>query len=53
MVGSCSNKTLISRVQQYNPEAAGIKEHHMLRAIPQQQIDLVTEGPKFPQNPGY
>jgi len=47
-------KTLVSRVQQYNPEATpGIKPYHILRPIPQQQIDLVTEGPKFPQNPGY
>ncbi|MGB8191356.1 MAG: RagB/SusD family nutrient uptake outer membrane protein [Chitinophagaceae bacterium] len=47
-------KTLVDRVKKYNTEAAaGIKETHMLRPIPQQQIDLVTEGPKFPQNPGY
>jgi starch-binding outer membrane protein, SusD/RagB family len=46
-------KTLIARIQQYNPEAAGVQPHHILRPIPQQQIDLVTEGPKFPQNPGY
>lgn len=47
-------KTLVSRVQQYNPEgAAGVQSYNMLRPIPQNQIDLVTEGPKFPQNPGY
>lgn len=47
-------KTLVSRVRQYNPEAAtGIQDYHVLRPIPQAQIDLVTEGPKFPQNPGY
>jgi hypothetical protein len=46
-------KTLVSRIQQYNPEAAAVQSFHMLRPIPQQQIDLVTEGPKFPQNPGY
>jgi hypothetical protein len=47
-------QTLLSRVQLYNPEAAaGIKPYHVLRPIPQQQIDLVTEGPKFPQNTGY
>ena len=47
-------QTLVSRVQQYNSEAAaGIKPYHILRPIPQQQIDLVTEGPKFPQNQGY
>ena len=47
-------KTLLSRIAQYNPEAnAGIQPFHVLRPIPQQQIDLVTEGPKFPQNQGY
>lgn len=47
-------KTLVARVKQYNPEgAAGVQDYNMLRPIPQQQIDLVTEGPAFPQNPGY
>jgi starch-binding outer membrane protein, SusD/RagB family len=47
-------KTLVARVQQYNPEgAAGVQPYNMLRPIPQSQIDLVTEGPKFPQNQGY
>lgn len=47
-------KTLVARVQQYNPEgSAGVQSYNMLRPIPQQQIDLVTEGPPFPQNPGY
>lgn len=26
---------------------------YMLRPVPQTQIDLVTQGPTFPQNPGY
>jgi len=47
-------KTLVQRVQLYNPEgAAGVQPYNMLRPIPQSQIDLVTEGPKYPQNPGY
>jgi hypothetical protein len=48
-------KSLLTRVAAWNPIEAGtnIKSHHVLRPIPQQQIDLVTEGPKFPQNPGY
>lgn len=47
-------KTLVDRVKQYNPEAAaGIQPYHVLRPIPQMQIDLVTEGPRFPQNPSY
>ena len=45
---------LVQRVQAYNPEgAAGVQPFNMLRPIPQSQIDLVTEGPPFPQNPGY
>ena len=47
-------KTLVARVQLHNTEgAAGVQAYNMLRPIPQQQIDLVTEGPAFPQNPGY
>jgi len=47
-------KSLVARVQTWNPEgSAGVQPFNMLRPIPQQQIDLVTEGPPFPQNPGY
>jgi hypothetical protein len=47
-------KKLVDRVKQYNPEGAGgVLDINRLRPIPQQQIDLVTEGPTFPQNPGY
>lgn len=46
---------LIERVKKYNPQAAPfIKAHHVLRPIPQLQIDR-AEGTStgFPQNPGY
>jgi hypothetical protein len=47
-------KKLVDRVQLYNPEAGtGVQAYNMLRPIPQPHIDLVTEGPKYPQNPGY
>ena len=47
-------QTLVQRVQLYNTEAGGgVQSFNMLRPIPQSQIDLVTEGPKYPQNPGY
>jgi hypothetical protein len=58
-------KTLLSRVKTYiiDPPVAApgipkrtvnIKDFHVLRPIPSSsQIDLVTTGPKFPQNPGY
>ncbi len=47
-------QSLVRRVTEWNPEAAPyIKSFHVLRPIPQQEIDLVTEGPAFPQNEGY
>lgn len=47
-------RSLVRRVSAWNPEAAPyIKDFHMLRPIPQSQIDRTVEGPKFPQNPGY
>jgi hypothetical protein len=47
-------RSLVTRVKAWNPEAAPyIKDFHMLRPIPQSQIDRVTAGPPFPQNPGY
>lgn len=37
-----------------NPEAAPyVQAFDVLRPIPQREIDLVTEGPSFPHNPGY
>ncbi|WP_336517658.1 RagB/SusD family nutrient uptake outer membrane protein [Pollutibacter soli] len=47
--------SLLTRVAAWNPVEAGtnIKPFHVLRPIPQDQIDRVTEGPVFPQNPGY
>jgi starch-binding outer membrane protein, SusD/RagB family len=46
--------TLLTRVTTWNTQAAPyIKDFHKLRPIPQDQIDRVTEGPKFPQNLGY
>ncbi|MEO5996661.1 MAG: RagB/SusD family nutrient uptake outer membrane protein [Chitinophagaceae bacterium] len=48
-------KTLANRVAAYNADAAaGFKStRDLLRPIPQSQIDLVTEGPAYPQNPGW
>jgi len=53
-------KTLVSRVKAYNAQgAASVQDFHMLRPIPQAQMDAVTNkttgvDPKgFWQNPGY
>jgi hypothetical protein len=53
-------KTLASRLNSWNKLEAYPKystsnpaDAFMLRPVPQTQIDLVTQGPAFPQNPGY
>ena len=45
---------LLERVKLYNPQATGIQPFHVLRPIPQNQIDR-AEGNQagFPQNEGY
>jgi len=49
-----STQLLVSRVTALNAEAAPyVQAFDVLRPIPQREIDLVTEGPIFPQNPGY
>jgi hypothetical protein len=46
---------LIERVKQHNPQAApNIQDFHVLRPIPQNQIDRAEGGAaSFPQNAGY
>ncbi len=42
----------LNRIRTHNPPAApNVQAYHMLRPIPQQQIDRTTN--HFPQNPGY
>jgi hypothetical protein len=45
---------LIERVKLYNPEArANIQEMHLVRPIPTNMIDRITNKEEFKQNPGY
>jgi hypothetical protein len=45
---------LLERVKLHNKEAAAnILPKHILRPIPQAQIDAVTTGTPYPQNPGW
>lgn len=46
---------LVERVRRFNPQGApNIKDFHVLRPIPQNQIDRAEGGANaFPQNPGY
>lgn len=45
---------LLERIKAYNPDnAVNIQPYHVLRPIPQQQIDAVTNKSEFTQNEGY
>ena len=45
---------LIEYVKKYNTDgAANIQAFHMLRPIPQTQLDAITNKDEFTQNPGY
>jgi hypothetical protein len=45
---------LVERVKAMNPDAANfIQPFHVVRPIPQTQIDAVTNKDVFTQNPGY
>lgn len=45
---------LLERVRKYNPDAGKyIQDFHLLRPIPQSEIDAVTSKGTFTQNPGY
>lgn len=45
---------LLERTRAYNPEAgANIQDYHVLRPIPQAQIDAVQNKDEFTQNEGY
>jgi starch-binding outer membrane protein, SusD/RagB family len=48
-------KSLPERLAGWNPIEAGthFQSYMVLRPIPQDEIDAVTIGPKFPQNTGY
>jgi hypothetical protein len=47
-------RSLVRRVKAWNNEGAPyIQDFHMLRPIPQTEIDRVVEGPKMNNNPGY
>ncbi|MBD2705156.1 RagB/SusD family nutrient uptake outer membrane protein [Spirosoma sp. BT702] len=45
---------LVERVKKYNPDAANnIQTFHVVRPIPQSEVDAVTNKGEFAQNPGY
>jgi hypothetical protein len=45
---------LVERVRLHNPDCSvNIQEHHMLRPIPQTQLNSISNSNEFKQNPGY
>lgn len=45
---------LVERIKAYNPDnAVNIQAHHVLRPIPQTQLDAVVNKAEFKQNDGY
>ena len=48
------NNKLVEYVRAYNMDAKdNIQEYHMVRPIPQSQLDAVSNKDEFQQNPGY
>jgi hypothetical protein len=53
LTGIHENK-LLEYVRKYNPDGtANIQAYHMLRPIPQSQLDAVSNKGEFTQNEGY
>jgi hypothetical protein len=45
---------LLDRVQRFNPESGpNIKAYHVVRPIPQRQLDAISNKSEFTQNPDY
>ncbi len=44
---------LVERVREYNPDITLIQPHHVLRPVPQVELDALLNGQEFGQNPGY
>ena len=45
---------LVDRIKSLNPDAASfVQPFHLMRPIPQSQIDAVSNKAEFTQNPGY
>jgi hypothetical protein len=43
----------VSYIKQRNPDIVDLKEHHILRPVPQTEIDALLNGGEFGQNPDY
>jgi hypothetical protein len=46
-------KTLADRIKKYNPDIQGFKPEYSLRPVPLAELQALTNGAAFGQNPGY
>lgn len=44
---------LVDRIHQYNPDVTQVQPIHVLRPVPQVELDALTNGIEFGQNEGY
>lgn len=44
---------LIERVHKYNPDIKAIQDYHIVRPIPQAELDALLNGDEYGQNEGY
>lgn len=44
---------LVDRIHQYNPDVTQVQSIHLLRPVPQVELDALTNGIEFGQNEGY
>ncbi|HWJ92501.1 MAG TPA: RagB/SusD family nutrient uptake outer membrane protein [Flavisolibacter sp.] len=50
---SLSADQWVARIKSLNPDITAVQPYHRLRPIPQEEIDALTNGAEFGQNPGY
>lgn len=43
----------VARIKTLNPDITAVQSFHRLRPIPQEELDALTNGNEFGQNPGY
>jgi hypothetical protein len=46
-------RKLVDRVNRFNPDISAIRDYHVLRPVPQEELDALENGVEFGQNTGY
>jgi len=46
-------RKLVDRIHQYNKDITQVQPFHMLRPVPQEELNALTNGTEFGQNEGY